>query len=83
MSQTQPDRAETTTSACAEDSCCCASVKSAATPASAMQPSEEERRRKILESFGYKRRAAGEEPTGDESAGEQGACGKTRRKTCC
>ena len=78
MSQTPAEHADTTTAACPDDDCCCAGGKTSTAPASTTDVSEEERRRKVLESFGYKRRPADEEP-----AGEQGACGKTRRKTCC
>lgn len=37
----------------------------------------EQKRKALLEKYGYKRNAAPAEPD------ETGACGKTRRRTCC
>ena len=37
----------------------------------------EQKRKELLEKYGYKRSAESAEPA------ETGACGKTRRRTCC
>ena len=38
---------------------------------------DEQKKRELLEKYGYKRNAEPAEPA------ETGACGKTRRRTCC
>ena len=53
---------------------CCADHENAETESQVL---DEAKKRAILAQFGYRR------PTPGEDCAEQGACGKTRRRTCC